>query len=353
MPNIQSAPTDLYTLDQLTEGFDPTKPRSILRTLSFRQYQGYYPIRKSATDLSRVRKASIHDAHISEALYRYLQTIRKRPIGFMGGHGESRSTPAYEAIARLARVIAQAGFLVVSGGGPGIMEAAHAGAFFANASDAEFDAILLRLAATNPSSIPHGTEGKILLNDDGTRNAEGDPDYVKALFNWYLAADNIRKSYTGLPGDSLAVSTWQYGEEPVMPFATAYAAYFENSIREQSLVRESRAGIVYGRGKGGTVREIFQDVEENFGLKDINIFTPMILFDLGGYWNPPKPNSDTIKLDEALANVFSRAYPPGQSGRPALDWPSKCVFETDHQRILDLLNKQAADTQQQFAALIA
>jgi hypothetical protein len=67
-------------------------------------------------------------------------------------------------------------------------------------------------------------------------------------------------------GESLAIPTWEYGNEPVMPFATAYAAYLQNSIREASLVRECFAGIVYARGGGGTIREIFQDVRPSARL---------------------------------------------------------------------------------------
>jgi hypothetical protein len=49
-----------------------------------------------------------------------------------------------------------------------------------------------------------------------------------------------------------------------MPFATHYAKYYQNSIREEALVNNSRAGIIYGRGGGGTMREVFQDVERNY-----------------------------------------------------------------------------------------
>ena len=45
-----------------------------------------------------------------------------------------------------------------------------------------------------------------------------------------------------------------------MPFATHYGKYFQNSIREEALVSNSRAGIIYGQGGGGTLREVFQDV---------------------------------------------------------------------------------------------
>ena len=49
---------------------------------------------------------------------------------------------------------------------------------------------------------------------------------------------------------SLAIPTWLYGAEPTMPFATHYGKYFQNSIREEALISNSRAGIIYGQGAG-------------------------------------------------------------------------------------------------------
>ena len=53
-----------------------------------------------------------------------------RIVGIMGGHSLLRTDRAYIAVARLALTLTQRGFLVVTGGGPGAMEAAHLGAAF-------------------------------------------------------------------------------------------------------------------------------------------------------------------------------------------------------------------------------
>jgi hypothetical protein len=235
------------------------------------------------------------------------------------------------------------------------MEAAHVGAFFANGSDADLSKTLSDLAASSQAAIPKPSPGAKLLNDDGTLATPGDDVYTLALFNWYLDADTLRHRYAGQPGDSLAVSTWEYGEEPVMPFATAYAAYFQNSIREERILREARAGSIYAKGGGGTLREIFQDAEENYYARKTEDFTPMIFFDSLHYWDPPlsttnpPPTTSTIKLDDVIDRVFEKALPQ-TSG---VDWKSKRLFSTNESAILSLLTSYAAETQSDFLMLLS
>lgn len=351
MPSIQPPPASLYTLEQLTSGFDTADYTSVLRTLSFRQYQAYYPLKVSnASDLPRLRDASDHDANISKFLGEYLQATGLRPVGVMGGHSVSRAEPAYRTIALLTRELTRAGFLVVTGGGPGIMEAAHVGAYFAFSPSAEFTVALDSLAASRHPAIPKPSLGAKLLNDDGTLTTDGDPTYARGLFEWYLDAEQVRQSCSTQPPPSLAVSTWEYGEEPVMSFATSYAAYFQNSIREASLVREARAGIVYAKGGGGTIREIFQDVEENYYVTKTESFTPMVFCDPSNFWSPANPSADTLKLDDTVARIFTRAfarYPIGQIG-----WNQKVIFTTDTATILNLISTHETATRPMFTRLL-
>ena len=237
------------------------------------------------------------------------------------------------------------------------MEAAHVGAYFVNADDSEFTAALNALAHSSQLTIPRSTPGRTLLNPDGSLSVDGDPDYVSKLHLWFKDAEFVRMNCTQPPGESLAVSTWEYGDEPVMPFATAYAAYFQNSIREASLVRESRAGIIYGRGGGGTLREIFQDVEENYYVSSTDDFTPMIFCDPQNYWCPDSSDAKKIKIDDVLVRIFSKAHPiPSEPQPPRVNWPPKVVYSTDVAKILSTLDAHkwasAVKVEKIFASLV-
>ena len=145
---------------------------------------------------------------------------------------------------------------------------------------------------------------------------------------------------------SLAIPTWLYGNEPTMPFATAYAKYFQNSIREEALVRESQTGIVYARGGGGTIREIFQDVEENFYTESPKTFTPMIFFDPDDYWRRHaeiEPGTGTVtrgglKLDEVVTKTFELGRAKKQDAKECL---AKVLFTVDFDEIVAVLDAQS------------
>jgi hypothetical protein len=66
----------------------------------------------------------------------------------------------------------------------------------------------------------------------------------------------------------LAVPTWLYGHEPANLFAARIAKYFSNAIREDTILRLVRGGIVFATGRAGTVQEIFQAATKSFYATD-------------------------------------------------------------------------------------
>ena len=87
--------------------------------------------------------------------------------------------------------------------------------------------------------------------------------------------------------DSLGIPTWLYGHEPSTPFATHIAKFFENSIREDSILTLAFGGIIYTPGSAGTLQEIFQDAVQNHYLS-FGFASPMVF--LGkDFWTKEVP----------------------------------------------------------------
>ncbi|MDQ2950969.1 MAG: hypothetical protein M3R54_01755, partial [Chloroflexota bacterium] len=73
----------------------------------------------------------LHDFGIDRALTAWLSGtggVSPKVVGVMGSHSTPRDDPQYALVAELGWRLARAGFLVATGGGPGLMEAANLGA---------------------------------------------------------------------------------------------------------------------------------------------------------------------------------------------------------------------------------
>jgi predicted Rossmann-fold nucleotide-binding protein len=176
---------------------------------------------------------AIHDDAMSDSLARVL--TGRPAVGVMGGHSLARGTPGYRTAARLGRALVEAGHLVLTGGGPGAMEAVNLGAF--TRDGAALEESLDRLAAV--------------------------PGFRPSIDDWARLAFEVRRDVAGGQArderpHSIGIPTWFYGHEPTNVFCHAIAKYFSNAEREDGLITRSTAGIVVLPGAAGTVQEIFQ-----------------------------------------------------------------------------------------------
>lgn len=252
----------LYTPRELFNAFHLSDPVSYKNCTDWKVFASYIkldaggrPAGFVASSADELMARRLHDHFISEELKEYL--AGKRVVAFMGGHDKARSAPIYRDIAVMARQLSRLGYLVATGGGPGLMEAANLGAYLAPHPDEALDTAIAALAVS------------------------GADKYDEPL--WLSAAWQTRELFkTG--DDSLGVPTWFYGHEPPNVFANHIAKYFENSFREEGLLAIASHGVIFAEGNAGTVQEIFQDGCQNY-YKTYHLQSPMILFD-EQYWNP-------------------------------------------------------------------
>jgi predicted Rossmann-fold nucleotide-binding protein len=177
-----------------------------------------------------------HDHFIDVALADFLARTGRPVVGIMGGSDTVAADPNYRRVVRLTASLTERGYMVVGGGGLGIMEAANLGAYLAERSDTERDDAVDALAEA--------------------------PSWVTDRVGYMRVADDIRERFA--PGGvSLAIPTWVTSGEPISQFASHIAKYFSNSIREDGMLAVATAGIVFAPGGAGTMQEIFQDAAQN------------------------------------------------------------------------------------------
>lgn len=304
---VLAPPDRLYLPSGLYDSWDAADDQSLARSLDYRTYlatlaQGQ-PVPRSA-GIGNGR--ALHDAAISFSLA--ARVVDARSVGILGGHGLGRDSESYASVARIAYELSRKDYTILTGGGPGAMEAAHLGARFANRAAAGLDAAIARLAA-DPSTrhfpFPHGSD----LVVDGGFDAEA----MAALHRWMLPAMQIAEETSADAGVSIGIPTWLYGHEPSTPFATEHAKYFENSIREEGLLTLAIYGAIYAPGSSGTLQEIFEDANQNYYVFPGEGMSPMVFLDIDQFWTKTYPVIPVLKalfgdrFDDVVAVVTSGA----------------------------------------------
>jgi predicted Rossmann-fold nucleotide-binding protein len=212
----------------------------LVSTRDYRIYEHFVEKGRFAPDVFESLAQRLHDYAIDEALRDLVIRRDRRIVAIMGGHAKERGTVEYRRAARTAWLLARKGYLVASGGGPGIMEAANLGAYLSR-----YDA-------------PTVLEEAIAILESAPSFAElgaPSPGYVDA------AKEVARRFPDG--HESLAIPTWFYGHEPTNLFGEHIAKYFSNGLREDTLLAIAVSGVVFCAGSAGTTQEIFMDAAQN------------------------------------------------------------------------------------------
>lgn len=272
-------PPALYSAATLYRGYDPADEESFKMCYDTRVYNHYVASGKQARDIGETLARSLHDHSISDALHDLLSRYDERAVvAVMGGHALSREDRGYTEVARLAKILTEQGKLMVSGGGPGAMEATHLGAWMAGRTDEE-----LREAIGTLSAAPRFEDrGWLALSFEVMRRYPRDERYC-----------------------SIGIPTWFYGHEPATPFASHIAKYFDNSVREDGLLAIAKGGVVYSPGSAGTMQEVFQDAAQNH-YKTFGFASPMVF--LGReHWTqtmPVYPLLESLQVQGKYRNLL-------------------------------------------------
>lgn len=243
-----------YTADELFDGDDYTS------SFDARVYAWTRRL-PNVPSLAQTLATDLHDHSITNALGDWLAARpTSRNVGVMGGHAMRRADADYAAGARLAANLTESGFTLLTGGGPGAMEAANLGARFAGRPD-DLDEALTMLA--------------------------GSPDFASDVDGWLRAAQHVLREFSP-GGETVGIPTWFYGHEPPNAFASVQAKYFSNAQREDILLHLCGAGLVYLPGAAGTVQEIFQAATGNYYAAGGEHVPPMVLVGRD-YWTDVLP----------------------------------------------------------------
>lgn len=240
-PAVPEAPVDpyravLYHPRELYAGL----AQGYRRTPDYRAYTWALDAATARDPLVTALRA-LHDDAMTDAL---VEALDGYPVvGVMGGHGLRRDDPGFARAAHLGRLLGRAGKTVLTGGGPGAMEAVNLGAYAAPLAEDALAGAVAELATAPVFAEVDAWAGCAFA--------------VREHLDQAIPPDHGRLRSLGMP-------TWFYGHEPPNVFCDGIAKYFSNALREDGLLARSVSGVVVLPGAAGTVQEIFQAVTPRY-----------------------------------------------------------------------------------------
>ncbi|MEM9103116.1 MAG: hypothetical protein AAGB12_12410 [Pseudomonadota bacterium] len=240
-------PRTLYTSEQLFEGFNPQNQTSYNNTLDG-QMMAYA---EENNETRSLLMESLHDVFIDSYLREFVKG--RKIIGIMGHACTLRTATLFREISFLCRSLALNGFDIIHGGGPGVMEAAALGAYFANYTEKDLEeAISILKQAPNMA----------------------DELYRSKAFEVIKKYPLKQKNGVGI---AIAVPTWAFITEPTSIFSSVFAKYFDDGRREYALLNQSNCGIIFGPGGAGTLQEFFEGTVIDYTIKS---GLPFVIYDV-------------------------------------------------------------------------
>src|SRR5690554_955881 len=252
-------PNRLYNKETLYNGFDYKAPKTYSNTLDKIVYD-YYQQSLKKNSIKDTLAQRLHDHSITDTLHEFIANYdERRLVAIMGGHKVKRTDDMYIQVAQLSKTLTENGYLMLSGGGPGAMEATHFGAWMSGRSNDD-----LLDAATILAEAP-------VYSDE----------------NWLATSFRVMDKFPDPLYNSLGIPTWLYGHELPTPFATHISKYFENSVREEGLLALAKGGVIFTPGSAGTMQEVFQDLAQNH-YESYGYASPMIFLNVE-FWTKSRP----------------------------------------------------------------